>query len=266
MGTFDKSAGRRWTLLFFAAGQPVTIAVSAIIGSEFSRDAPDGPVLVPPGPAFAIWGLIVTLTGVYAAWQAVARVDAEGRGAVAGPLAVTAACFCAWIAFASIPALTVLTVPVFLVMGAGLLLAAKATRRASLASWPRWVRGVLWAALGSYLGWTAIAVWLNAWTVLADAGAPVRGEWGTAWQLSLAAAATGTAVLVLLFVSRISTPLTAVFGVTTVYALAFAAVGATARDAPVPALVAAGLAVILAAATALLAAVRRTEVTRRSIP
>lgn len=264
MVTFDRSAVRRWALLFFAVGQPVTIGVSTVVGSDFSRDMPDGPVLVPPGPAFAIWGLIVTLTGVYAVWQAVATVDPAGREAVAGPLAVTAAGFCAWIAFASLPALTVLTVPVFVVMGAGLLMAAKATSRASLAAWPRWVRGVLWAALGTYLGWTTIAVWLNVSTVLVDAGAPVRGAWGTTWQLSLAAAAAGTAALVLLAVSRISTPLAAVFGATTVYALAFAATGALTRDASVASLVAAILAVILAGSTVLVAA-RRKEAAPRSV-
>lgn len=266
MSALDGFAVRRWALLFFAVGQPVTIVISTVVGSDFSRDDPDGPVLVPLAPAFSIWGVIVALTIIYAVWQAVAKEDADGRGAVAGPLAVTAAGFCAWIAFASIPALTVLTVPTFAVMGAGLLVAAKATRRSSLAAWPRWVRGVLWAALGTYLGWTTIAVWLNVSTVLVDAGAPLRDVWGTTWQLSLAAAATGTAALVLVYVSRISMPLTVVFGATTVYALMFAAAGAATRDAPVPALVAAMLAVILGASTALIAVVRPGKPAGRLTP
>lgn len=260
----DRSAAQRWVLLFFAVGQPVTIGISALVGSEFSRDDPEGPVLVPLGPAFAIWGLIVTLTGIYAVWQALARVDAPGRGAVAGPLAVTAAGFCAWIAFASIPALTVLSLPTFVAIGVGLVLAARATRRASLSVWPRWVRGVLWAALGTYLGWTTIAVFLNASTLLVDAGAPVRGTWGTTWQLLLAAAATGAAALILLLVARISTPLTVIFGTTTVYALTFASVGAATRDAPLASAVGAGLAVVLAISTATVAAATRRRGTTPS--
>ncbi|WP_125131743.1 hypothetical protein [Microbacterium sp. 10M-3C3] len=263
MPRFDRFTAGRGALLFFAVGQPVTIAISTLVGSDFSRDDPTGPLLVPWGPAFAIWGLIVTLTGVYAVWQAVATVDPRGRGAVAGPLAVTAAGFCAWIASASVPALTVLTLPIFVLMGAGLLLAVRATRRASRATWPRWVRGVLWTALGTHLGWTAIAVWLNASTVLVDAGAPVRGAWGFTWQLSLAAAAAGAAALVLFSVSRTSTPLTLIFGATTVYALVFAAVGALTRNAPLPSLVAAALAVVLAASTALIAAARRGQTASR---
>lgn len=258
MAERDGSVVRRWMLLFFAVGQPVTIGVSALVGSDFSRDDPDGPVLVPLGPAFAIWGLIVTVSGIYAVWQAVTHVDAVGRGAVAGPLAVTAAGFCGWIAFASIPALTALTLPAFVAMGAGLALAARATRRASLSEWPRWVRGVLWVTLGTYLGWTSIAVFLNASTLLVDAGAPVRGAWGTTWQLLLAAAAAGTAALILLYVARISTALAVAFGVTTVYALTFASIGAATRDAPLASYVAAGLALMLVMSTAtVVATVRR---------
>lgn len=92
----------------------------------------------------------------------------------------------------------------------------------------------------------------------------MRGAWGTTWQLSLAAAAAGSAALVLLAVSRISTPLAAVFGATTVYALAFPATGALTRDASVASLVAAILAVILAGSTVLVAA-RRREAAPRSV-
>jgi hypothetical protein len=106
-------------------------------------------------------------------------------------------------------------------------------------------------------------VWLNASTVLVDAGAPVRGAWGFTWQLSLAAAAAGAAALVLFSVSRTSTPLTLIFGATTVYALVFAAVGALTRNAPLPSLVAAALAVVLAASTALIAAARRGQTASR---
>ncbi|UBQ02962.1 hypothetical protein [Curtobacterium sp. TXMA1] len=248
-------------LLFFAIGQPVSIGISAVVGSSFTRDNPEGPVLVPPGPAFSIWGLIVTLTGVYSLWQFFARTDAPGRASIAGPLAVAAVGFSVWLGLASLPALTALTVPVFVVMGAALVLAARAARDAATASWPRWARGVLWGALGTYLGWTAVAVWLNLSTTLVDAGAPLDRTWGTTWQLLLAAAAAGTAVALLLFTRTVSRALCWVFGLTTVYALAFAAVGAATRGAPVASAVAAVLAAAVAIATVFVAQ-RPTATTR----
>ena len=244
---------KRWALLFLAIGQPVAIGISSVVGSGFARDDPQGPVLVPLGPAFSIWGLIVTLTGVHALWQFFARTDPAGRSAIAGPLAVTAAGFSVWLGLASLPALTALTVPVFVVIGAGLVVAARAARSAAVGSWPRWARGVLWSALGTYLGWTAIAVWLNLSTTLVDAGAPVDGTWGTVWQLLLAAAAAGTAVAVLLFTRTVSAALCWVFGATTVYALSFAATGAATRDAPVAFAVAAVLATAVAVSTVVIA-------------
>lgn len=245
---------KRWALLFLAIGQPVAIGISAVVGSSFTQEDSRDPVLVPPGAAFSIWGLIVTLTGVYALWQFFGRTDPAGRSVIAGPLAVAAAGFSVWLGLASLPALTALTVPVFIVMGVGLLLAARAARAAAVGSWPRWARGVLWGAVGTYLGWTAIAVWLNLSTTLVDAGAPVGGTWGTTWQLLLAAAAAGTAVAVLLFTRTVSVALCWVFGVTTVYALSFAGVGAAVRDAPVPSGGAAVLTVAVAVSTVVIAA------------
>lgn len=255
----------RYALVFFAVGQPITIGISAVLGVSFDDENPDGPVLIPFPPAFAIWGLIVTLAAIYAVWQATARTDPAGRNAIARALTLTTSGFCAWIAVASVPALSAITVPVFLAMGVGLVLAARAARYADMGSWPSSIRALLWMTIGTYLGWTTIAVWVNLSTVLYDLGAPVRSPWGFAWQLLLAAAATGTAAVMLSFLFRIARPLMLIFGFTTVYALAFAAVGAATRDAPVPAGVATILALVMAVSTSAFAVGDR-RVSRTDIP
>jgi len=223
--TAPARASRSWLpvlLLVLAAGQIVS---PLLITNDFTvADRAGEPAIVPAGYAFAIWGLIEALAVGYAVWAFVTRRDAGVRERLAAPLAVVFAGFTLWIVAAAVePVWT--TLVVFLVMFGGLLraLTVAAGARAEIARWSRLGRGLLWGMLGTYTGWTSIAVWLNLATALTGSGAPIEGTPGVLGQLAVLAGATATACAIVWWTGGLLP-----YAATTAWAFVGAFIGASA--------------------------------------
>lgn len=197
---------RRTALVVLAVGQLVSSVLSQLAGSEFqTADRPGEPAIVPPGGAFAIWGLVIALSVGWAVWAMWAvwagpahRPDAALRDRLAVPLLVVFAGFSVWLVAAALEPIWT-TLVVFAVMLAGLVraLAIATEHRAVIARWSPLGRGLLWGTLGVYAGWSTVAIWINLTTALAGSGAPVDGPVGVVGQLAVLAGATATAVVLL---------------------------------------------------------------------
>ena len=252
---------RRAALLVLAVGQVVASVLVGLFGGAFTTaDRPGEPLIVPPGPAFSIWSLVMALCVGYAVWALPAgRADLELRNRLTVPLLVVFAGFSVWLAAAEIePVWT--TLAVFVVMLVGLLRALAIARqhRVAIGGWNPLARGLLWGMLGVYTGWSSIAIWLNLATAMAGSGAPVTGIAGTVGQLAVLAGATGTAVAI---VRRTDGLLP--YAAAVAWALGGAALGSAAAGSPV--LSAASVVGLVVVAAAVLAT-RRQRSARRSEP
>ncbi|GAB7045137.1 hypothetical protein [Catenuloplanes indicus] len=149
-----------WVLLATALIQAASPSLAG-----FDQGADDDPVVVPPGPFFAVWGVVVLgclLVAVCGLKRDRAIAPAFRRLHV--PLSITQTGFVLWLLLAA--AVPVLTVPVFGLMLAMLVVAL---RRApdvhgtggGLAKDTVLVESVL----GVYAGWSAAAVWINVASV-----------------------------------------------------------------------------------------------------
>ncbi|ANZ39664.1 hypothetical protein BBK82_30095 [Lentzea guizhouensis] len=67
--------------------------------------------------------------------------------------------------------------------------------RAEIAGWSQGPQVLLWAVLGTYTGWSSVAVWVNLTTALTGSGAPIDGPAGVAGQAAVFAGATAIAVV-----------------------------------------------------------------------
>jgi hypothetical protein len=135
------------------------------------------------------------------------------------------------------------TLLMFAVILGGLLrtLSIALSHRAEIASWPPVGRGLLWGVLGTYTGWSSIAIWVNLTTALAGSGAPLTGPAGVAGQLAILAGATATAVAIVRWTAGLL-PYAAAAG----WALGTAALGALqAGETVLGTTAAGGLAVVL---------------------
>ena len=172
----------RWLLLATAVAQ---LAAPPLAG--FDQGSAADPVVVRPGPFFAIWGPVVL--GCLAAalyGLPLRRATTEPWRRVQVPLSVAQTGFVLWlVAAAQAP---VLTVPVFAGMLAALLVCLRAV---VLTPAGRTTRLLLGGTVGLYAGWTSAAVWVNAATVL-----PERLVAGTAVPALLLAGAACTAAVV----------------------------------------------------------------------
>lgn len=242
----------RLLAVVLAVGQLVSPMLFFLGDALRQTEAAGEPPIVPAGYTFAIWAVICLLSLAYAVWALPAR-DAGGadlrlRDALAWPLAGVFAAYSLWLVVASTDATTWATVPIFATMLALLLWALRVARagRVHVATWSRLGRGLLWGTLGVYTGWTAVAVWVNLTTVLADLGAPVTGTVGTLGQLAVLAAATATACAIAARTGGLL-PFSAAAG----WALLGAAIGAGAAGAPLlAATAAAGLTTLIAVTVA----------------
>jgi hypothetical protein len=169
------------------------------------------------------------------------------------PLCVVFAGFSIWLALAGL-GWTWATVMVFASMLVGLVraLTLALVRRAEVARWGRTGRVLLWATLGTYTGWTSVAVWANLAAALAQSGAPLTGAPAVLWQLGVLA---GAALTVLLVLRRAAGLWACAAGCA--WALVAAAVSAAQQQAPVLA-AAAGTAVVLTLAWTLRVRATRT--------
>ena len=211
-------------------------------------DRPGEPAITPPGYAFTIWGVIELASLGLALWLPWFRRRADARGAavvdaLTRALLVVFAGFSVWLV-ASVLEPVWATLAVFLVMGLALALGLEVAvrQRREIDTWSSRGRGLVWATLGLYAGWSTVALWLNLTTALAFSGAPVSGTLGVVGQLAVLAGATATAVVVLRRTRGLLPYAAAV-----VWALVGAVLGAAGAGEPVLAgAAAAGLAVVVA--------------------
>ena len=133
---------------------------------------------MPPGPFFAVWGVVVLGSVAAALWGLpLARATRAPWTAVQVPVSVAQTGFVVWLlAAATAPALTL---PVFLVMLGVLTWSLRTVLRTPC---DRPTRVLLGGTLGVYTGWSAAAVWLNGATLL-------PGDATVAWALLVTGAA-----------------------------------------------------------------------------
>ncbi len=192
------AVGLRRLLVVLAVGQPVSSLISGLLSPVPLSSGVDVSPLVPPNAWFAIWGVILTLSAVWALLQVRPSVLADRvRTALAVPLAVTFTGFALWLAAAAFGQSSPLTLVVFVVIDAGLIVAVRRAvrERESIRAWPAVDRAVLWLMLGTYTGWGSMAFFVNVATVVQATGVSIEGAWGTAWQVLVLLAASGVAVI-----------------------------------------------------------------------
>lgn len=199
-----RTSARLWRrlLVLTAVGQAVSSVLASLFGGEFTTaDRAGEPLIVPPGGAFSIWGVIIALSIGYAVWADWdRRPDREVRDRLTRPLLVTCVGFSVWIAAAELePNWT--TLVVFLVMLAALLRALAYAREqsATIRTWGPLARVLLWGTLGLYTGWSSVAVWLNLTTALVGSGAPITTPAAIAGQAAILVGAVATAVAITWF-------------------------------------------------------------------
>ncbi len=227
----------RWLLLGTALAQAASPPLAG-----FDQGSGSDPVVVPPGPFFAIWGPVVLgclAAAVYG--LPVCRATTDPWRRVQLPLSAAQAGFVLWlVAAAQAP---VLTLPVFAGMLAALLVCLRVVVRTPT---DRWTRVLLGGSVGLYAGWASAAVWVNAATLL-----PEQVADGTAVPGLLLAGAALTAAVVAWRV-----PSQPAYVLAASWALVGALVSTAGAGATVLAVVAvAGLAVV--AGTAVTSVVRR---------
>ncbi|MER3389398.1 MAG: hypothetical protein RJQ01_05135 [Microcella sp.] len=191
--------GLRILVVMLAIGQPVSSLVFDWLSPATLQSGAQFSPIVPPGAWFAIWGVIIVLSIVWALAQArpsTITVDTALRDRIAGPMAVVYACFALWLAAASLGQENPAGLAVFLVIIAAHVVAwmRVVAAREQLASSNPVERGLLYGMLGTYSGWTSMAFFVQIATVTQGAGAPVETAWGITWQALVLAAATGAAV------------------------------------------------------------------------
>ncbi|SDN17886.1 hypothetical protein SAMN05660642_04247 [Geodermatophilus siccatus] len=237
--TFRSRRGTRgrWVLL----GTAVVQAVSPPLAG-FDQGSGSDPVVVPPGPFFAIWGPIVLGCLAAALWGLpLRRATAEPWRRIQLPLSLAQVGFAAWLVAAA--RLPVLTLPVF----AGMLVALVVCLRAVVVTpADRVTRGLLGGSVGLYAGWTSAAVWINAATLLPEGAASATAP--------LAALLAGAALTAAALTRAVHGQPACVLAAS--WALLGALVStASAGAVPLVVVAASGLAVV--AATALVPLVRR---------
>lgn len=187
----------RAVVLFFAVGQLISnVAFDLWSPSELQSGVEFSP-LVPPGPMFAIWAVIIATSVLWAILQIRPSVrDSALRDRLVVPLSIVYAGFALWLAAASLGQESPLTLIVFVaIVGAHFIAWRRITQaRDEIMQWKTVDRVVLYLSQGLYAGWTSMAFFVNIATVVQATGAPIEGTWGTIWQLLVIAAAAGAAV------------------------------------------------------------------------
>lgn len=187
----------RVLVLVLAIGQIVsTVAFDVWSPTELQSGAQFSP-LVPPAPMFAIWGVIIAASILWAILQVRPSVRISPlRDRLVAPLSAVYLGFALWLSAAALGQSSPLTLVVFVLIVAAHAVAWRriTTARDETARWNRFDRLVLYVSQGLYAGWTSMAFFVNIATVIQATGAPIDGAWGTTWQLLVIAAAAGTGV------------------------------------------------------------------------
>lgn len=188
---------RRGLVLALAVGQIVsTLAFELWSPTELRSGASFSP-LVPPAPMFAIWGVIITASILWAILQARPSIRPSPlRDRLEVPLGLVYLGFSLWLCAAALGQSHPLTLVVFALIVAAHAIAWRriVAAREEVARWHRVDRIALYLSQGLYAGWTSMAFFVNVATVVQATGAPTDGGWGTTWQLLIIAAAAGMAV------------------------------------------------------------------------
>ena len=243
-------------LLALSVLQVLVPLVPAVRDNSFTRaDRVGEPPIVPAGYTFAIWGLIEALSLAWALWSVLRPTPLTER--IAGPLAVVFTGFTLWLLAVSFVEQNWLPLAIFLGMLGGLLAALRIALAAQpeIAGWTRLRQGLLWALLGTYTGWSSIAIWANLTTALAGSGAPVTGTAAVLGQLAVLAGATATAAAIVRWTGALLP-----YAATVCWAFVGIAIGASGAGEPVLA----GAAVVGLVVVAGLTAVLRVRGARRS--
>ncbi len=209
----------RYAVLVLAVGQPVSSLLFDLLSDEMMESGPEFSPLIPPGPWFAIWGLIIVASIAWAIAQvrpSTIRPATSIRDRLAAPLAVVFAGFALWLSTAAFGQDNPLGLVVFVIYLVAFVVAWRrvVAARDEIASWNVVERGLLYLTMGVYSGWVSMAFFVQIGTVVQGAGAPYDTEWGITWQAFVLAAAAGLAVLFAV-VSRGSI----VYALTVTYAL-----------------------------------------------
>ena len=187
----------RYALVVFAIGQLVSPTLLFLTQNDaLTADATDTPI-TPPGWTFLIWGVVCLLGLAYALYQR------PGRGGplsgeldrIAEALTPVFVLYSLWLAVAALDVVAV-TVVIFAAMLVGLLRTARVVRSSRQLAQTRGPRLLVGWLLGTYTGWTAVAVFVNLSAAVRQAGAPVSTAVGLAWQAVLLAAAVVVAVAI----------------------------------------------------------------------
>lgn len=178
----------RWFLLGTAVLQA---AAPTLVG--FDSSTADPPI-VPPGPFFAVWGVVIIGCLLAAAWGVPARrAGASPYRDIQVPLSLVQVGFTVWLIAAG-SSVAWLTAPVFAAMLVGLAICLRRVLSTPVDTRPeRLGRAGLSGVLGVYAGWTTAAVWINVATLL-PAGA-LAGTGGIALQCAFVGAAAGAAAV-----------------------------------------------------------------------
>lgn len=190
----QRTSGLRIAVLAVSVLQAASPAVFGLTGSSALDENGGGePAIVPAGYAFAIWGAVCIAGVVYGMWQLPrGRGADEVKDALAVPMIIASTGFVLWLAAAASP-LTAVTVPIFLIMLAALVVALRRLQRdPGSGSLSRGARALSAVTVGLYAGWTSAAVWVNLATVLADAGLHPEGAFAFVGQAAILAGATAT--------------------------------------------------------------------------
>lgn len=187
----------RKAVLVLAVGQLFsTLAFELWSPTELQSGVRFSP-LVPPAGMFAIWGIIIAASILWAVLQVRPSVrDSPLRDRLVVPLSVVHLGFALWLVAASLGQSSPLTLLVFVVIVTAHAVAWRriTAARDEIAGWERTDRVVLSLSQGLYAGWASMAFFVNLATVIQATGAPIVGSWGTTWQLLVIAAAAGAAV------------------------------------------------------------------------
>ncbi len=249
--TAGSAVGGGWGVaaVVLAVGQPVSAAVFGVVAPNALRSGADVSPLVPPGAWFAIWTPVIVLSLAWSLVRFRARRRADVARAARG-YTIAFAGFALWLTAAAFGSSAGWTLPPFVVLIAGLVLAARASVPADRARDGRAVRLLDAALLGIYGGWVTVAFWVNVATVTQAAGAPSTTTWGVVWQALVLAAGLGATVLGLLLTRG-----SLFYAATVVYALVGVAISTGRAELP-PLVVAAAIGIAVEVATAVLIAVR----------
>jgi len=151
-------------LVLFASIAQVLGAAYLSIGT-FQETARQLPVFIQPaGWAFSIWGLIYSLSFIYAVYQIIPKYDNELLKQTRLPALLGFSLSIAWLFFAGLTNLWVwLTIPILFAMA--IILVRIVNAPAVVTKWQRvFSRNILLP----YAAWTGIAVWVNVQALLVD--------------------------------------------------------------------------------------------------